>query len=434
MAIDDQRRAEKTAAEIRLGTSRQVLLIVLVALGWASDNFDRKVLPVALPYIGQDFHVNSAELGALSSIFFAFYAISQVPGGALADRFGSKRLMVGAMFAWSVFTGLMGAGSVFWMLLAFQAAFGVGQGAWPGASMKFVSGVTPPRFRMTTYGAIQFTTAMGSAVAPLAAAVAIAALGWRAMFAVFMLIGLLLGLLMWWLVPRDNRLVPDNREAAAARPGQFRASLRTVLRSATLWKFAIMFVGIDLIINGTTAWVPSFLIKSEHVPLVHAGLLASIPGYVSAVSMFTGGILFDRYFHSRQRWLIIPCMLVSGVFIIAMASTRNVTWFIVFDCLAMFVAYLTFLTVAGIPMRYCAPEIRGAATAFVNVGGAVGGFIAPIVTGALIDAYSYKVAFLFLAVGALITAAASSISPQQSSALQRKLGNLSDLTPGIPSR
>lgn len=418
----------------KIPNRQRILLIVLVALGWGSDNFDRKILPVALPFIGKDFHVDHTQLGLLSSIFFIFYAISQVPGGALADRFGSKGLMVGAMFVWSAFTGLMGAGSLFWMLIACQALFGIGQGAWPGSSMKFVSEVTPSKYRMTTYGAIQFTTALGSALAPLAAAIAISGLGWRGMFAAFMLLGVILGVFMWWLVPKlknsganvvDQNISGSGESfAPRARVGQ---SIRLVLGSPTLWKCAAMFVGLDIIMNGVTAWVPSYLIDVRHVDLLKTGFLASTPGYCSAVAMFVGGILFDRWFHGRQRLLLIPCMLLSIACVLLMSRSSSTTWFILFYCAAMFISFLTFQTIAGIPMRYCAPEIRGAATAFVNVGGAIGGFVAPLAAGYLIDHYSYDVAFFGLGCAGLITVAASIACPQRPDILENRLAGIGSI-------
>ncbi|GAA4389345.1 MFS transporter [Tsukamurella soli] len=410
MAINDLTADLVDPQPHTLTKRKTALFIVLVALGWASDNFDRKVLPVALPYIGHDFNVGAAALGALSSIFFAFYAISQVPGGALADRFGSKWLMISSMFAWSVFTGLMGLGSTFWMLMLFQAAFGIGQGAWPGASMKFVSEIAPARRRMTIYGVIQFTTAVGSAAAPIAAAVAITWLGWRGMFALYMVIGVVLGVVMWILIPKSTAgLAGGSEREVRTTP---RSAVRRVLHSSVLWKCAVMFVGLDLVMNGVTAWAPTYLIKAHHVSLIHTGVLASLPGYFSAVAMFIGGVLFDRWFHGRHRWIMVPCMIVTTVLLVVMTACNSVGLFITFYSAAMFAAYLTFQTVAGLPMRYCDVEIRGAATAFVNVGGAVGGFIAPLLVGFLIQEYTYRVGFLVLTVGAVIAAVASLLCPQ----------------------
>ena|SRR5579859_7070874 len=91
--------------------ARHTVLSVLFAT-WIVSHMDRMAMSVALPYIAADFHLSSIESGALMSAFFAGYAISHIPGGVLADLFGSRKVATIAMLWWSAFTALTGLGRI----------------------------------------------------------------------------------------------------------------------------------------------------------------------------------------------------------------------------------------------------------------------------------------------------------------------------------
>ena len=69
---------------------------------------DRSAVNIALSYIGTDFHLDATQLGVVSSAFFFSYALMQIPGGWLADKFGSKLTVLVAILMWSIFTVLTG--------------------------------------------------------------------------------------------------------------------------------------------------------------------------------------------------------------------------------------------------------------------------------------------------------------------------------------
>ncbi len=66
------------------------------------------------------------------------YAIMQIPGGWLADRFGARTLLIASPLAWSIFTGLTGLASSAASLISIRVLFGLGEGASNGPSFKLV--------------------------------------------------------------------------------------------------------------------------------------------------------------------------------------------------------------------------------------------------------------------------------------------------------
>ena len=67
---------------------------------------DRVNLSVATPVIMQEFGFTKIDMGLIQTCFFGGYALMQVPGGILADRFGLRKTGTFAILWWSIFTAL----------------------------------------------------------------------------------------------------------------------------------------------------------------------------------------------------------------------------------------------------------------------------------------------------------------------------------------
>ncbi|PUU61907.1 MFS transporter, partial [Citrobacter freundii] len=84
-------------------------VLTLIWLAWLLSFLDRMVMSVSLPYIGKDLNLDTTQQGLIISAFFIGYAAFQIPGGLLADKFGSRKIMAIGIAWWSVFTSLTGA-------------------------------------------------------------------------------------------------------------------------------------------------------------------------------------------------------------------------------------------------------------------------------------------------------------------------------------
>ncbi len=92
-------------------------VLSILWLGWLFSFLDRMVISVALPFISKDFQLDAASQGIILSTFFAGYALFQIPGGMLADKFGPRRVLAIAIVWWSIFTSITGMVSSFAVLL-----------------------------------------------------------------------------------------------------------------------------------------------------------------------------------------------------------------------------------------------------------------------------------------------------------------------------
>jgi sugar phosphate permease len=426
MAIDKEIPADHNRVVIPPAVAQRVAVVTVAILffAWLIDYIDRLVITLALPAIGRQFSLDRTAEGGILTAFFITYALFQVPGGLLADRIGSRQTMVIAMTLWSAFTALTGAAMSYVMLIVVRLFFGVFEGIFPGASVKAIAERTNRKIRMTSNGVMLASNPLGAAVSPLIAAPAIALVGWRHAFFYVAGLGIVMAAIVWVALPAVLPRAVTKPAAHDEPPTQMQRLTGTglrLLRSGTMWKFTLMFFGFDIVAWGLVSWVPSYLVVQKHMTLISTGVLASIPWFAATLSTALGGWVFDRYLHNRQRWLIVPCMIITAGLLYLMLSSSTTGRFILFETIGMFVMFLAFMPIFGLPVRLLPAEVVGSGSALVNFGGQAGGAIAPLVMGVLADTVGFGAAFGFLVFGAALAAAAALWSPQSPEEFERAL-------------
>jgi MFS family permease len=130
---------------ITAALKRRVLILLWIAFFVAY--LDRANINIAAPSIIKDFGLTKFQFGEIASAFTAGYAILQIPGGLLADRFGAKRMLMIALAVWSMFTGITGLAVSLISLIVIRVLFGIGEGLENGAHFKALGDTFAPRER-----------------------------------------------------------------------------------------------------------------------------------------------------------------------------------------------------------------------------------------------------------------------------------------------
>ena len=60
---------------------------------WIVSYLDRMVMSTAIPYIADEFNLSTTAMGVVMSAFFFGYALCQIPGGILSDKFGARKVL-----------------------------------------------------------------------------------------------------------------------------------------------------------------------------------------------------------------------------------------------------------------------------------------------------------------------------------------------------
>lgn len=381
------------------------ITVALLFVAWTIDYVDRQVINLALPSIGETFGLSHGERGLIISAFFAAYALFQIPGGILSDRFGGVRIACLAVMLWSGFTGLTAAAWSFGALLAVRCFFGAAQGMFPGAALNTLGARSAPAERNTANGWVQSSNAVGTLLAGLLASALLSSWDWRAMFAAVSVLGLVaLVAIRRWMPPP----LPEVQTGAVRKA---RGATSTLLRSPVMWGFALMFFAYDVVVWGLNSWSASYLVERFRVPISQAGLAAIGPTVAAAVCAIVGGRLSDR-FRGRPRRIIVPAMTAVAALLFLLPRLPSATLFVVCGTALSAAAGLCYIPCFSVPLRSLPANLNGVAAGLILFGGQLSGIITPAVVGYVVDRYSYTAALTMLIVGPVLAILAVLCVPQ----------------------
>jgi MFS family permease len=126
------------------------------------------------------------------------------------------------------------------------------------------------------------------------------------------------------------------------------------------------------------------------------GALVTVPRVASAVAVLAGGMLFDRFAHLPLRRLVVPPLVVSGIFLAGTTLVDGAAPFVTLLTLSMAAQGLAVMPVFGLPLRLVPIGYIGTVISLINCGAQLGGSISPYVMGLLVARFSFSVAFGFL--------------------------------------
>src|SRR3954451_18574772 len=203
-----------------------IVAFVLLYIAYCISYVDRAAISLALAQIGKDFNLQAADLGIVISAFFLGYAAMQIPGGWLADRFGSKYVIVFAIAAWSIFTVMTSFAWSLGSLIVIRLIFGLTEGAYPSASVKGVTELFDKPRRPKLSALLVSSNYAGSMLAPLIMAPLLIAFGWRHAFEAIGIAGVAFALVYFVLVPHIRPAANTGGASATAEAAVNKASRR----------------------------------------------------------------------------------------------------------------------------------------------------------------------------------------------------------------
>lgn len=390
-------------------------ILTAIWCAWMVSFSDRMVMSISLPFIGKDLGLSTVMQGAVLSSFFAGYALFQIPGGILADKFGFRKMMTIGIGWWSIFTFLTGQMISYPLMLICRCLFGIGEGSFPGASWKCIATYFPLKKRGTATAIQSTVNTLGPAVASIVAAAIIATLGWRHVFMLLAIPGLIVAL-YFWVYAKDNpaehnRMTADELselqedEVSEVNEDGTTITFKQFFTKPLLWQLVLIWFFFDITFWGFVSWLPSYLMKVRGFSLMTTGIVGAIPFVCGAIGTLAGGMLSDRMI-GKRKYLYIPNAVIAGVFLYLTYTVPSANMAVVYQCIASFFMFLALAAFWGIVMDSIPPHIMGGCSSTVNFGGQVAGFVSPFIMGYLISASgeSFDTAFVFLIAAILVSA------------------------------
>jgi ACS family D-galactonate transporter-like MFS transporter len=388
--------AKPAADPIRLSR-----VLFLLALSVFINYLDRGNLSIAAPLLKNEFRLSATELGILLSSFFWTYSIFLLVSGWLVDRLDVKWVIAGGFFLWSAATAATGLAHAFGTLLLARLALGAGESVSYPACSTILSRYFPEHKRGFANATIIAGMALGPAVGTLAGGILMSRFGWRPVFLVAGLAGLL------WLLPWF-RCMPRGHKNSPWQAGFVAPGILQILERRSVWGTCVGLFCMNYVLYFLLTWLPFYLTHERHFPWAAMAKIAGLAYFLMAVAATSAGWASDHYIAVgktptlvRKTFMVVG-QVGAGTLLVACVVSGPVVSLV---CLLLAAAFwgISASNTWAITQTLAGPQAAGKWTGLQNFLGNLAGWIAPVVTGLIVDKTGrFFWAFIIAAVTALL--------------------------------
>jgi sugar phosphate permease len=379
-------------------------ILALICFLYFLSYLDRTAISVTAPAMIKEFHFNKATMGLVFSAFAFTYALLQIVGGTLGDRFGPRAVLSFLMGWWSVFTVATGAAFNFFSLFTARLLFGLGEAGGFPVSTRALASWFPKETRGSLQGILHACSRTGGTVSPIIVVAIVTGTGsWRYAFYILGVLGLAWAIAFYVMYRNSPTDMPgvnqqeldyirgNTSTTPADAPQQQAIPWRQILASPDVWllTFAYFCYGYTFWIYIT--WLPTYLTDARHISFGALALAVTVPLAGGVPGDLVGGWLSD-YIYKRtgnlnlaRRTLIAGAFVGTFVFIVPAIFVSNVVVAIVLLALAMFMLECAVSNCWAVAMDLGGKNFCGTISGFMNTGFGVAGILSPLIFGILVD-------------------------------------------------
>jgi len=372
---------------------RESGVIGLICTAHFVSHFYILVLPPLFPFLKAHFGVGYTELGLALTVFNVTTAFTQTPAGFLVDRIGPARILIGGLVLGGVAIALAGILASYWALVAMFALAGLANAVYHPADYSILSATVRGKRVGRAFSFHTFSGYLGSAVAPATMLGLTAAFGWQMAMviaggvgvAVAAALALRAGDLAGETPVRKPGAAPAQGGGDGVRGGDgMRGGLRLLFSPAILG-FLVFFLLITMSATGISAFSVVALAALHDTPLATANL--ALTGYLllSALGVLVGGYVADAT--DRHGLVTATSFAITGALIVLVGAVDLDTVLLILILSVSGLAYGIIMPSRDMMVRSVTPPGSfGKVFGFVSTGFNIGGAIAPLLYGWIMDA------------------------------------------------
>ena len=372
----------------------------------------RSNITIAQEFMAPELGLSMAQMGVITAWGFQLaYALFQIPGGFLGDRYGARLILGLAVIGWSLasfgsgaVTG--GAGLAFAALFGTRVLLGVSQAATYPVSAMAAAQFVPESQRVGASAIYLAAGSLGAALAPLLLAPLMVQAGWRAVFVASAVVGLLTATLWYALAPR--RAAPSGTHDSIPIAGQLRIAAQ-LLRNRPLLLLSISYLLHSAVFFVFIFWFFRYLTEARGFSVLASGVWGSVPHFMSFAIAPLVGILADRLARRMppalaRRRVAMTCLTVAATFVLIGANLPTPT--LAIAALGLSVACLVSCEAPyWTSTTAMAVDSAGSAGGVLNLMGNLGGVLSIWLVPIMKDAWGWTAMLVFWAGVALVAAA-----------------------------
>ncbi len=370
--------------------TRWYVLLVMVGV-YALSIADRYVISTLLEPIRIELQLTDSGIAFLTGTALAlFYVLFGFPLSWLIDRYSRRNIIAISVIVWSAMTTASGLAMNYWQLLVSRIGVGVGEaGGTPGAS-SILSDYFPASQRPMALTIFALGASIGAWIGADVAGQLADAYGWRTVFLLLGIPGVVFGLLIFLTVqePKRGQLDRNKSEVSPSFGATFkyllqqRSAVHVMLGSAltALWGWGLIW------------WTPTFLVRNFGMTAGEAGIFTGPMHLIggSLATLFTAWLVAQRSMIDPRRvvWLmgiVVGIATVVSYFIYTSQSIETIR-----ILLWIFIPSIYFYIgpCFGLLNNLAEPRMRAMFCAFTLFAANVGNLIiAPQLVGLLSDHY-----------------------------------------------
>lgn len=375
----------------------QTITLFLLFIAGIVNFLDRSSLSVAGEAIRGELGLSATEFGVLLSAFSLSYGFSQLPSGILLDRFGPRVVLGAGLIFWSLMQAATGMVNSFSHFIMLRIGLGIGEAPFMPAGVKSITDWYIQKERGTALGVFNSSTVIGQAIAPPALVIMQIAWGWRTMFVVIGLAGILVGIC--WYVWYRNRaqfsLTSVERDYLSA-PAVERPKLQfsewfSLFKKRTTWGMILGFSGVNYTGWLYIAWLPGYLQAEQGFSLAKTGWVAAIPFLAAAMGMWINGLIVDAFAKKgfdlprTRKTAIVTGLVLSALGTLLVVQASSPAHAVAFISMALFCVHFAGTSAWGLVQVLVTESKVASVAAIQNFGSFVFASFAPIVTGWVVD-------------------------------------------------
>jgi len=370
------------------------IVLALLCLLYLILFVNRVNISTAAPLMKADLKLSNAQLGLVFSAFAIPYALFQLIGGWIGDKFGPRLTLSMCCALVGVSTILTGAARGFVSLFVLRLALGFGEGpAFPTAT-RAMSSWTPARNWGFAQGITHSFGRLGTALTPPIMAALLLFLSWRGSFVVLGMLSCA-WLFVWvWYFRNDPAKHPAITEAGLAALPAHGSGSRKPIPWRPLARRILPVTIVDFCYGWTLwlflSWIPTFFFENYHLNLQSSAIFSGGVLFAGVIGDTVGGLASDRLLRMTgslvvaRRSVIVTGFLGAFIFLVPVVLIHDLRIAAIGLSLAFFFAELIVAPIWSIPMDI-APHCAGSASGMMNFGFGVAGLVSPSSFGYLVD-------------------------------------------------
>lgn len=314
-------------------------LLVLSAIAFV----DRTNISIAGVEISREFRLNNSQLGWIFSAFLLGYALFQVPGGIVSEKFGARRVLAFSVFWWGLFTVLTalippGASAGLAILICMRFLLGVGEATMYPAANRFVERWFPLQERGKANGIIFGGVGLGSGLTPPLVTAIMLRFGWRASFWFAAFLGVAAGLVWYWAARDTPEVHPavgslELKHITAGREESGRAGMShaagvpwsRIFGSREVVALSASYFAFGYIAWIFFSWFYIYLVQVRGLNLKATAIYSIFPFVAMTIGCLFGGVATDwlaRRWNRRAGRSIFPAIALAGTAVLLIAGSR----------------------------------------------------------------------------------------------------------------